>query len=657
MRRLVAFVAPALLLPLLAWAQAPTAPSLPPREGIEQATPGKTPPGPRELTAADVEAFLDGIVPLQLGQEDIAGATVAVVKDGRLLFAKGYGYADVAGKKPVSAEETLFRPGSVSKLFTWTAVMQLYEQGKLDLDRDVNDYLDFKIPDAYGKPITLKNLLTHTPGFEEQIKDLITEGGGSPDLGQYVKTHVPQRIFPPGTIPAYSNYGTALAGYIVERVSGRPLMDYMDENIFRPLGMARSTFAQPLPPALAPHMSGGYKLASQGGAKPFEVVTAWPAGSLSSTATDMARFMTAHLQGGQLDGARILKPETVSLMHGRLFALDPAANAMAHGFYEQSRNGRRIIGHGGDTVYFHSELYLVPDAGLGFFISHNSGGRGLTSPRAVLWHAFLDRYFPYQPPDAPLPASAKQDAEAVGGVYRLSRRSETSFLRAFYLIQGLTVSVVEDGTIATPELQGPNGQPKKWRSVAPMTFREVGGQDTLVFKPGEDGRMQMILPYPFFIGLKAGLGENQRVLLTILGVSLAIMVLTLIFWPVAAVVRRYYGRRLELTRAERLLRVAVRVVFALDVIFVAAIFGLVLYGLGNLWVFGDRGNTWFHLIQAVGIVGALGTLVVLYQAVLAWRDRRKSVWAKLRAATLVLACLGFIWFAFVGNLFHISSNY
>ena len=182
---------------------------------------------------ADVEAFLDGIVPLQLLQEDIAGATVAVVKGDKLLFAKGYGYADVQNKTPVSAEQTLFRPGSVSKLFIWTAVMQLAEQGKLDLDRDVNDYLDFEIPVAFGKPITLKNLLTHTPGFEEQIKDLFTDGTESPELRQYVMTHIPKQIFPPGTTPAYSNYGAALAGYIVERISGRPLSEYLAGEHFR----------------------------------------------------------------------------------------------------------------------------------------------------------------------------------------------------------------------------------------------------------------------------------------------------------------------------------------------------------------------------------------------------------------------------------------
>ena len=187
----------------------------------------KTPSAPTspELSSTDVEAFLDGILPQQIKRDNIAGATVAIVKDGRLLFAKGYGYADVANKKPVSAGETLFRPGSISKLFTWTAVMQLHEQGKLDLNKDVNAYLDFKLPDAFGEPITLKHILTHTPGFEEQIKDLFVVDSTPPNLGEYVKTHIPTRIYPPGKVPAYSNYATALAGYIVERVSGRPFND------------------------------------------------------------------------------------------------------------------------------------------------------------------------------------------------------------------------------------------------------------------------------------------------------------------------------------------------------------------------------------------------------------------------------------------------
>src|SRR6266496_2464755 len=285
-------------------AQVPNLPTTPTKQEKDQLT-SETTSGAHELTAPDVAAFLDGILPAQLQREDIAGATIAIVRDGKILFAKGYGYADVEKKRPVSPEETLFRPGSVSKLFTWTAVMQLFEQGRLDLDRDVNDYLDFKIPEAFGKPITLKNLLTHTPGFEEQIKDLFSIDSAPPQLGQYLKTHIPRRIFPPGTIPAYSNYGASLAGYIVERVSGRPFNEYINENIFKPLGMTHSTFVQPLPATLAPYMSDGYQIASDG-PKPFEMVVAFPAGSLSSTATDMAQFMMAHLQDGQLGSARIL---------------------------------------------------------------------------------------------------------------------------------------------------------------------------------------------------------------------------------------------------------------------------------------------------------------------------------------------------------------
>ena len=615
-----------------------------------------SPPGrAHEMTAADVETFLDGLLPLQLKRDDIAGATVAVVKDGKLLFAKGYGYADVEKKKPVSAQETLFRPGSVSKLFTWTAVMQLYEQGKLDLDRDINEYLDYKIPDAFGKPITLKNILTHTPGFEEQIKNLFASDSSKPNLGQYLKTHIPGRIYPPGTVPAYSNYATAVAGYIVELVSGRPFEDYVNENILKPLKMERSTFTQPLPSHLAGLMSNGYRLGS-GEPQPFEMVTAYPAGSLSSSATDIAQFMIAHLQDGRLGDAQILKPETARLMHSRLFALDDATNAMCYGFYEESRNGKRIIGHGGDTIYFHSDLHLVLDQNLGFFVSYNSAGRGDSPGRTTLWEAFLDRYYPYTPPEASS-STAKEDAQAAAGSYILSRRSENSFLKTASLVSQFSVSPEGDGDIVTPQLTAPNGQPKRWQAIGPMTFRERDGQDKLIFKPDQSGRMQMVLPYPFFVGQRAGRFQNGKLLLAVLGISLGLMLLTLILWPVGWFVRRHYGHKLALTRTERLLRILVRIVFALNLIFVASLIGLTMYGLTHLDVFSDRGTTWFRIIQTVGLIGAIGTLVVLVNAVVAWIGKRTSIWGKLQATIMLLACLGVLWFALAGNLLRFSATY
>ena len=276
------------------------APSAPP------ATSSAALPSARELTASDLEALLDGLVPAQLEREDVAGAVVAVIKDGHVLFLKGYGFADVAKRKPVSPSDTLFRPGSISKLFTWTSVMQLVEQGKLDLDRDVNDYLDFKIPVAFAKPITLRNVMTHTPGFEETGKELfVSDAAHVRPLGEYLRDHLPARIFPPGTTPAYSNYATALAGYIVQRISGKPFEQYVAENIYGPLSMPHTIFVQPLPPVLQPLMSNGYVRASQS-AKPYEFVQAYPAGSVATSAADMCNFVIAHLQDGQFGSTRIL---------------------------------------------------------------------------------------------------------------------------------------------------------------------------------------------------------------------------------------------------------------------------------------------------------------------------------------------------------------
>jgi CubicO group peptidase (beta-lactamase class C family) len=306
-------------------------------------------PGARELARPDLEAWLDGFMPFALRRGDVAGAVVVVVKDGGVLLQKGYGLADRAEGIPVDPERTLFRPGSVSKLVTWTAVMQLVEQGKVDLDRDVNDYLDFTIPPRDGQPVTLRHLMTHTPGFEETLKSLIGDDPEAmPTLEDYVKRWVPNRIFAPGAVPAYSNYGVALAGHVIARVSGESFDDYLDRHIFGPLGMQRSTFRQPLPDALGADMSKGYQLGS-GMDQKYEIVGPAPAGSMAATGADMARFMLAHLGGGAIDSARILLPETARLMHGTAAPVIPPLNGMLLGFYQRNVNGRRIIGHDGDT--------------------------------------------------------------------------------------------------------------------------------------------------------------------------------------------------------------------------------------------------------------------------------------------------------------------
>ena len=643
------------MLASLAMAQTPKVTPVPPTPQPPTAGESRVTEPPHELTVADVHAFLDGFVPMQLEREDIAGAVVLVVKDGEILFAKGYGYSDVKKKSPVTVDATLFRPGSVSKLFTWTAVMQLVEQGKLDLDRDINEYLDFKIPAKFGKPITLRNIMTHTPGFEEQIKDLITEEAApSATLKQHLVTHVPERIFPPGTMPAYSNYGASLAGYIVERVSGRPFNDYVDENIFKPLGMAHSTFAQPLPAELKPLMSNGYRLGS-GKSKPFEIIEEAPAGALAATAADLGRFMIAHLQNGKFENAKILRPETAAQMHSRQFGLSPALNGMCLGFYEETRNGRRIIGHGGDTVYFHSDLHLMLENGIGFFVSYNSAGKGEISPRSALWYHFLDRYFPYAPPKVEKLATAEADAKTVAGRYLTSRRSESNFLKVGAVEENVQVTPDENGTIKVEPFKDFNGQIKKWQEIAPLVYRSVNGQDLLAFHRDDQGNMLLAPNFPAaaeqHVSLVASADFNQSLILGVL----IVLALTLLCWPLAAIIRGHYHQQLDLDSSYMRLRPWVRVICAMDIAFLV-IFLTTLTNAGTS-ALSSKNDFKFHAIQSLGVLGALGTIVVLLACLRSWRDPHAWFWGKAWNLLLLLACVGFVWFSYHWNLLNFNMNY
>jgi CubicO group peptidase (beta-lactamase class C family) len=427
-----------------------------------------------ELTRTDLEPFLDGLIASQIENRDVAGAVVAVVKDGEMLLSKGYGFADFDARTPVLADETLFRPGSISKVFTAVAVMQLVEQGKLDLDKDVREYLDFEIARKFPEPITLRRILTHTAGFEESVKNLF----GSPNepvkpLREYLVAHMPVQIFRPGTVPAYSNYAIAVAGYIVERIARQPLDQYLAKHVFVPLRMTSSTFTQPLPDALENRMSKGYTIPSKG-AKAFEICNPTPAGAMTTTATDMSRFMRALLNGGTLDGATILQPETLALMQSRQFELHPDLHGMGLVFMEYSQDGHVIWGHGGDTVQFHSDMFLIPDARVGLFISYNSSGARPGSGRGELQRAFLARYFP--PADAAMPAKTADAAaharEVVGG-YEGSRKSETNIFRITSLLGQQTVTADREGILKIENAKNLRGQLKRWQEVAPYVYHEI----------------------------------------------------------------------------------------------------------------------------------------------------------------------------------------
>jgi CubicO group peptidase (beta-lactamase class C family) len=662
-KRALALVTSFWLLCPTVWAQGPVVKPPTAKKPVVAVTPAVStnPAGPQtaDLTAQDLSAFMDGFMPQQLEQADIAGAVVAVVKDGQLLFARGYGYSDYEKKTPVSAENTLFRPGSISKLFTWTSVMQLVEQGKLQLDRDVNDYLDFKLPANFGKATTLRDIMTHRSGLEETIKELfVASDKDLSPMSQYLPAHMPHQIFAPGTVPAYSNYATTVAAYIVQRVSGQPFEDYVEQHIFQPLNMAHATFRQPLPEALKPLMSNGYHRASEG-AKPFEYVEVAPAGSLSASGEAMTHFMIAHLQNGRYGDAQILKPETAIQMHTRQEGWPTSMNAQALGFYEETRNGHRIIGHGGDTELFHSDLHLILDSNVGFFVSYNSAGRDDVSPREVVFHKFLDRYFPTPAMDEPTLSTAAEDAKQVAGAYKVSRRFESSILALLNVLgQAKIVADKKDNTIFIDDaFKNANGQPKQFREVGPMLWREVDGQDKIAFVKDASGNLVAYIDFPFMVFQEIeNTLDKSMVNYVILGFSLTVITLTLLLWPVGGGLRRHYEKPLTLDSPARRRRMILLLICLIDLLFAVG-FVAVLSSLEKPGGMGANGDMWLHLVQVLGVLGGLGALFAVFNAIVSWSDKQQWVWSRIWNALLALACVGAFWFAFHWHLLNFNLNY
>jgi CubicO group peptidase (beta-lactamase class C family) len=615
-------------------------------------------PKGHELTADDLGAFLDGLVPQQIGHSDIAGAVVAVVKDGKLLYAKGYGYADVAKKIPVDPETTLFRPGSISKTFAWTAVMQQVELGKLDLDHDVNDYLDFKIPPAFSKPITLRNIMTHSTGYEETIKDLfLTDIKNLVPIEVYLRAHMPARIFPPGVTPAYSNYATTMAAYIVERVSGQKFDDYVEEHFFKPLNMHYATFRQPLPDNLKSYMSQGYILGS-GEPKPFEVVQVSPAGSLSASAVDMTHWMIMHLQNGKYGDVQILKPETAIQMHSRQEGWPAGMHAMCLGFYEQSENGHRSIGHGGDTVSFHSDMHLLLNDNVGIFLSVNSLGRDQADMRGTFFNRFMDRYFPETPVNEPGVSTAAQDAKAVAGTYMVSRRFETNIL-AVTGVLGETEIVADpkDNTIFSPDMKGLDGQPKHFREISAGVYRSLDGKDKLAFTKDAIGRPVFYMDYPFMVFLRVdSLFDKKGFNFFVIGFSLTVIALTILLWPVAAMFRSHYAKPLTLDDGAKRLRLLVRLDCIAALVFIVG-FVSILNGLESLKISAEGLDIWIHLLQVVGVLTGFGALLALLNAVKSWGDSAQWLWYKIWSTLQAFACVGFFWFIFHWHFLNLHLNY
>jgi CubicO group peptidase (beta-lactamase class C family) len=600
---------------------------------------------------AELEAFLDELMAKDMEERHIAGAAIAVVKDGKLFFTKGYGYADLENKIPVDPEQTMFRIGSVGKVFTWTAVMQLVEQGKLDLDADINTYLDFRIPDTYPQPITLKHLMTHTSGIEDRwLESLTPDASELVSEREWLVDNFPGRVRAPGEAAGYSNYNAMLGGYIVARVSGEPYDQYIQKHIFDPLGMTHSNVHPQIPENLRPFVSESYTYVD-GALQQFPDYVGQPAGmpsgSHQASVTDMARFMIARLEGGFYGDAstemRILEESTAQRMLTTLYTPDPRLKGTAYGLFDFSENGQWVLGHSGYSPMMYSQFLLLPDQHLGVYVAYNSkGAAGLDFQHYGFQRPFFDHYYP-APAVAPIqpPADFAQHAERFTGQYRSANSHSTTPEKVINLFGGLVIINPGDGTLVVPMGEGHELQ---FVEVEPLYFRQVDGPFSMVFREDDQGRITYMFTdfVPHYGYVKLDWYETPGFHM----VLAQICVLVFLSMLLVALIRFIRGRRTGADRntAPRGDRVADRIILAVILL-------NMLFLVGAALKFPPTQPSELHgivlttkIALGLGVLSALLTPAALVCTVLAWKARYWGVAYRVYYTLVTIAAIAFVWF-------------
>lgn len=602
--------------------------------------------------AGEMEVFMDEMFTRHMEEYHIAGAAVAVVKDGQLFFAKGYGYADVENNIPVDAATTIFRTGSVGKVLTWTAVMQLVEQGKLDLDADINTYLDFQIPDTYPQPITLRHLMTHTSGIEDRwLNSVVTDSSELVSEREWLVDNFPGRVRPPGEAAGYSNYNAMLGGYIVARVSGEPYEEYVQKHIFDPLGMTHSTVQPQMPAELLPFVSKSYTFVD-GAFQPFPDYLVQPAGLPSgfhlTSVTDMARFMIARLEGGFYGDAsseiRILEEDTARQMLTTLYTPDPRLRGTAYGLFDFSDNGQWVVGHEGYAPVMESELMLLPDEHLGVYVVYNSleaKDGGLATKHMGFQRAFFDHYYP-APAVEPIqpPADFAERAKRYVGFYRTANSHATTPEKVIGLLGGFAIEVTApgDGTLLVPM----EGLQLRFVEVEPLYFRQVDGSFSLVFREDDAGNITHL-----FTNIQS---ENDFVKMNWYETSAFNMValqicllLLLSMLPVGLI------RALRNRAASRPARAAESILFGICLLNVLFLVGLAIW-------FRPMRPSELHgisltveIVMGLGVLSALLTPAALVYTVLAWKNKFWGVVYRVYYTLVTVASVAFVWFLHYWN--------
>lgn len=609
---------------------------------------------------SDLATFVDALFAEHMAEYDIPGAAFVMVQDGEIIVTRGYGEADVERGIAVDPERTLFDVGSVTKLFTATAVMQLVEQGLVDLDTDVNTFLtEVQVPDTYDEPVTLRHLLTHTAGFEDRLflGMVAPSADERQPLGENLDQHLPPRVRPPGEVIDYSNFGITLAGHVVEAVSGQRFDEYVTEHILRRLGMSRSGFD------VAPEYAGDVAVSYGGFGADVQELETWhlnhlPAGGLRMTVTEAAAFMLAHLNGGEHGGSRILSAESVDAMHTTQFRSHPAVSGVGLGFFEHEVEGRRAVLHGGDWVGTAAMLYLLPDEGVGVFAAYNSGAGALA--RTKLVEALLERYFPVPVFDgSPAPGAAER-AEMFDGNYRLLRQDRHTFLQLPAMLLNITmrVSAEDDGTLVTemsrsPLFPEPLLPDARWVETEPGVFREVGGTNTLAFDidaDGDPGRMHVYWPQPFSFN-RVAWHQSTGFQLGLLLAFVAVLLVAAIGWPARALYRRIRRREDSSTATARRARLLGGLASVLMLVFLIGF--LLFFAIDTVGLL--QAPPLLTALLVLPLIGTALTIALVVYVARLWMRSEGSVARRVYDSVIALALVGLVPYLYYWGL--LGFNY
>ena len=444
---------------------------------------------------SNLEPFLDSLITNLMKEQNIIGSGITIVKDTGIVLSKGYGFADLENKKSFDSENTIFRTASVCKVVVATTLMMLKEKGLIDFKTDVNKYLkNFKIKDKFGKPITVANLLTHTPGFDDFYigKSAPTDREALP-LGEFLKKHMPERIVPPGEVFMYSNMGMALAAFLVEEITGEDYEEFTIENLFLPLNMNKSSYR--IKERYKDDIYSGYVYLNGKQVEfPFDFINDYPAGQMLTTLNEFSNFMIMQLNKGKFSGRQIVDTSSINEMQSVQFTHNPKLHsAIGYAFFIDEVYGTKLLSHNGGYPGILTRMLIFPELKVAMFVAMNGYNSNFNS---IVTDAIMNKFFPYKTPESKtkypltdLPDYDKNVDKFVGN-YRFTRYSRNEIAKIGVLmgmVSGeLPIWKNDQGMLMMYDL---NNKARRLIQVEPLLFQSVDDDYYIAFRADKEGNI------------------------------------------------------------------------------------------------------------------------------------------------------------------------